>query len=179
MRGASAVAAATRMARALNRLSKEEAPLAGVKEDHCRFHIRINDDAKSNLAPPDKATWFRLANVGLGNFGPDPALDDQDHVQVAEPWTWPSVFEGVGLNVLREVQRQVKERPRRESPQASDWIGNLIIDLLHLDRADPIARAKARRIFVQWKQNRMFKVVDMPNEKRKLCPFVVVDQPAN
>jgi hypothetical protein len=29
------------------------------------------------------------------------------------------------------------------------------------------------------KQNRMFKVVDMPNEKRKLCPFVVVDQPAN
>jgi hypothetical protein len=54
-----------------------------------------------------------------------------------------------GCDVLREVQRQVKERPRRESPQASDWIGNLIIDVLHLDRADPIARAKARKIFAQ------------------------------
>src|SRR5580704_2584325 len=125
-RGAGATTAAARMVRALNRLPKSSAPLAGLKEEQARYYVRI-DDAKSNLAPPQKATWFHLANVGLGNFGADPTLDDEDRVQVAEQWDWPDVFEGVNLDLLREVQKQVTERPRRASRQADDWIGFLII----------------------------------------------------
>jgi hypothetical protein len=148
-RGAGATTAAARMVRTLNRLPKHSAPLAGLKEEQARYYVRIDDDAKSNLAPPQKATWFHLANVGLGNFGPDPALDDEDHVQVAEQWDWPDVFKGVSLNVLREVQKQVADRPRRANRQADDWIGYLIIENLGLDREDKTAIANAREMFRQ------------------------------
>jgi hypothetical protein len=179
-RGAGATAAAARMVRTLNRLPKISAPLAGLKEEEARYYVRIDDDAKSNLAPPQKATWFHLANVGLGNFGPDPALDDEDHVQVAEQWDWPDVFKGVSLEVLREVQRQVAERPRRASRQADDWIGFLIIDILGLDREDKAAIAKVKEMLRQWRENHMFKVVGMQDPRtRKEVPFVVVDQLAN
>jgi hypothetical protein len=178
-RGAGSTTAAARMVRTLNRLPKANAPLAGLKEEQARYHVRIDDDAKSNLAPPQKATWFHLANVGLGNFGPNPALDDEDHVQVAEPWDWPDAFTGVGHDVLREVQRQVAERPRRADRQAKDWIGFLVIDALGLDREDRIALAKAKELIRRWRENHMFKIVDMPDERRKPVSFVVVDQFAN
>jgi hypothetical protein len=167
-RGAGSTTAAARMVRTLNRIPKANAPLAGLKEEEARYYVRIDDDAKSNLAPPQKATWFRLANVGLGNFGPDPALEDEDHVQVAEQWSWPDAFMGVGGEVLREVQRQVDDRPRRADRQAKDWIGFLIVDVLGLDREDKAALAKATEMFRQWRGNHMFKTVQMPNESRKL-----------
>jgi hypothetical protein len=167
------------MVRALNRLPKTSAPLAGLKEEQARYYVRI-DDAKSNLAPPQKATWFHLANVGLGNFGADPTLDDEDRVQVAEQWDWPDVFEGVNLDLLREVQKQVTERPRRASRQADDWIGFLVIDILGLDREDKVAIAKVKEMLRQWRENHMFKVVEMQDRRtRKEVPFVVVDQLAN
>jgi hypothetical protein len=178
-RGAGATTAAARMVRALNRLPKSSAPLAGLKEEQARYYVRI-DDAKSNLAPPQKATWFHLANVGLGNFGADPAIDDEDRVQVAEQWDWPDVFEGVNLDLLREVQKQVTERPRRASRQADDWIGFLVIDILGLGREDKVAIAKVKEMLRQWRENHMFKVVEMQDpHTRKEVPFVVVDQLAN
>jgi hypothetical protein len=178
-RGAVSATAAARTVRTLNRMPKAKTPLAGVKEEQARYHVRVDDDAKSNLAPPQKATWFRLANVGLGNFGPDPALDDEDHVQVAEQWDWPDAFRGVGDEVLREVQRQVADRPRRADRRARDWIGFLIIDVLGLEREDKAALAQATEMFRQWRENHMFKIVDMPDERRKPVPFVVVEQRPN
>jgi hypothetical protein len=86
-RGAGSTTAAARMVRTLNRMPKANAPLAGIKEEQARYYVRVDDGAKSNLAPPQKATWFHLANVGLGNFGPEPALDEEDHVQVASNGT--------------------------------------------------------------------------------------------
>jgi hypothetical protein len=179
MRGGSALAAAVRMARALNRITSDDAVLAGVKEDQCRFHVRIDDDAKSNLAPPEKATWFKLIGIGLGNAGEDPVFDREDYVQVAVRWQWPSVFEGVGIDVLREVQRLVKERSRRADQRATDWIGFVIIDVLHLDRDSRSDRAKAKAIFAAWIKNRMFKIIDGVSEDRKKCRLVVVDEAAN
>jgi hypothetical protein len=174
-RGASSVAAAARAARTLNRMCKEESLKAGVEEKDRRYHIRIDGAAKANLYRPEDATWFRLASIGLGNFGADPALDDEDHVQVAQPWKWPSAFENVDHSVLDQVRRQVAATPRRASRQADDWIGYLIIDVLGLNRQDPFAQAKAKEMFDQWLRNRMFKIVDMPNEKRKKVPFVTVE----
>jgi hypothetical protein len=178
-RGASSVGAASRAARTLNRMSRDESEFTGVEDDQRRYFIRIDGGAKSNLSPPEAATWLRLVNVGLGNFGDNPALDQEDRVQVAEPWAWPSAFDGVGRDVLHEVQRQVTQQPRRANRQADDWIGYLIIDVLGLDRDDKAAQAKAKTMFAEWHKNRMLKIVEMPNEKRKKCPFVVVDRPPN
>lgn len=169
-RGAGSIVAATRMARVANRMSKEEAAQIALPEDQRRFHVRI-DAEKSNMAPPETAKWIKLANVGLGNFGPEPG-DDEDHVQVATPWEWPDPFENVDLSNLREVQRRTGERPRRKDMRSPEWIGYLIIDVLGLDRDSAADKAKAKAIFEGWLKNHCFKTVSNPDKKGEMREFV-------
>jgi hypothetical protein len=172
-RGASSIVAATRMARTLNRMSKDAADLAGVTDDH-RLFFRV-DAVKSNMAPPDQAKWFRLKPIGLGNNSDGP----EDIVQVVERWEWPDPFAGVTVHDLREVQRRTSERPRRLDPRAKDWIGALIIDVLRLDPDNKAHRAKAKKLFEQWRKNNMFRVVSREDEHRHLKDFVEVMEFAN
>ena len=71
-RGAGATTAAARMVRTLNRLPKTSASLAGLKEEQARYYVRIDDDAKSDLAPPQNATWFHLAKSAWVILAPIP-----------------------------------------------------------------------------------------------------------
>ena len=130
-RGAGSVVAAARMGRTLNRMTKQAGELVDVSDDDCRYHIRIDPTAKANMARPQKATWVKLVDVGLGNFGED---EDEDHVQVAVPWKWPDPLAGLTVQQLRDVQRQVREAPRRKDIRSPEWIGFLIIALLFLLR---------------------------------------------
>jgi RecA-family ATPase len=68
-----------------NRMTPDEASLAGIAEDQRGFYFRVQND-KANLAPPDKASWYRMNNV---------SLDNGDQVGVACPWKWPELFEGM------------------------------------------------------------------------------------
>ena len=121
-RGAGSIVAATRMARVANRMSKEEAAQIALPEDQRRFHVRI-DAEKSNMAPPDKAKWIKLTDIGLGNFGQE-LEEDEDHVQVATPWKWPDPFENV--DALQSARNSAPDR-RKAAPQGHavprvDWL---------------------------------------------------------
>ena len=62
--------AAARSVRVLNNMSKDEAVKAGIDVDRRRFFFR-SDIGKANLAPPsEKAAWYNLASVPLGNGDP-------------------------------------------------------------------------------------------------------------
>jgi hypothetical protein len=173
-RGASSVGAATRQARTLNGMAKDATGAAGIDSgDHWRFFRA--DTAKTILAPPEKAVWFKLASVGLGNFGPDPD-DDEDHVGVVEPWQWPDAFFGVTVNDLRQVQSSVARQPRRKDVRSPDWIGYLILDVLKLDPSSKENKGKAAKIFDRWLESRMFKVVYGVDRKGNSREFVEVDQ---
>jgi hypothetical protein len=86
-RGASGVRDAARLVYTLCTMDEKEAQKFDVTESARRFFVRL-DSAKTNTAPPsEKAEWFRLVSVSLGNATAEyPA---GDHIQVAEPWTPP------------------------------------------------------------------------------------------
>lgn len=98
-RGASALIAASRSAHVINPMSPDEAAKAGV--DSPRSYFR-SDNGKSSMAPPsDKATWFRLVSVDLGNAsGHEPS----DQVGVVEI-----------LDVAKPPRSSFRPRPSRRS----------------------------------------------------------------
>lgn len=171
-RGASALMSASRSMRTLNRMTKEEAEKAGV--DDLRSYFRA-DDGKANLAPLERAQWFRLASVSLGN-GEDGPFDNSDHVGVAESWTWPDALDGVTVADLLAAQQAVAKGRWRENVQATDWVGIPIAEALKLVLTDKADKAKVARLLKTWTANGMFVVVTGDDEKRRPRSFVEVGE---
>jgi RecA-family ATPase len=114
-RGAKALVDAARSVNVFNRMSPDEASLAGVAEDQRGFYFRVQND-KANLAPPDKATWYRMNNV---------SLDNGDQVGVACPWRWPELYEGLSTRHLIAVQKAVEQGEWRLDSRSPEWVGTL------------------------------------------------------
>lgn len=172
-RGASALIAAARSARALNAMSEDEAERAGV-EHHRRRYFRV-DDGKVSMAPPaEKSSWFFLASVALGNGG----LLAGDSVGVVEPWRWPAPLDGISVDDLRKAQEAVSNGRWRENVQAKDWVGIPIATALGLDLANKAHKSKVRSMLQVWIANGMFVVVEGQDDKRMPRTFVEVGQSA-
>ena len=173
-RGASALIAAARSVRVLNRMSDDEATKAGVADEERRFHFRSDID-KANLALPGKSTWLKLASVGLGNGG----LDDQDYIAVATLWHWPDAFDGVSVADLRAVQARVSEGRYRKDQQANDWVGIAIAAVLRLDLSTKAHKAKVAGLLATWIKTGMLVVVEGQDDKRRPRQFVEVGTAAS
>ena len=67
-RGASAIAAAARIAITLARMTKEKAKKLDIKWDDLGKQLRRIDDAKQNYAPPaEKVSWFVMEDTKIAN----------------------------------------------------------------------------------------------------------------
>lgn len=167
-RGASALLYAVRSARALNGMSEEEAAKAGVEN---RFEYFRADNGKANMAPrSDKATWHRMIGVDLGNGGDAPG----DHVGVVTSWTWPDPFEDVTANDLFAVQKAIDGGQWRENPQASEWAGKAVAEVLSLDLEDKGAKSKVKGLLATWlKSGALVRVVGT-DEGRRERPMIEV-----
>lgn len=165
-RGAGALLAAARAARALNRMSEDEGAKAGVA-DH-RFHFRA-DDGKANLAPPSaNAKWFQLHSFDLGNATKD---RPSDKIGVVGAWTWPDHSDGVTASDMQEVRRRAAAGKWRADAQATDWIGYAIIEVLGIEVSEA-AKAKAKSLQAMWTQSKALKEVVENDEKRKPRKYV-------
>jgi len=82
--------------------------------------------SKENYAPPaEKATWFRLVSVDLGNGHVDPLYPEGDNVAVATTWTPRKLFEGMDTPTLRAVLDclgTTPHSPHRQSKR-TPWAG--------------------------------------------------------
>jgi len=173
-RGASALIAASRSARVINPMSPDEAARAGV--DNPRAYFR-SDNGKSSMSPPsDKATWFRLVSVDIGNASED---EPGDHVGVVEAWTWPDPLDEVSVHDLRAVQAIVAGGSWRANIQAADWVGHAVAQALRLDASNKQHKAKIIGLLKIWKSTGMLVEVEGKDEKRKPRTFVEVGTPAN
>jgi len=176
-RGASSLGAKARSLRVLNPMTKDEADRADVG-DARRLYFRC-DVGKSNLAPPaDKAEWFKIVSIGLGN-GSSGSQEDQDMVGVVSAWQWPNALDGITVSDLRAVQVRVENGRFRKDNQAKEWVGHVIADVLHLDAGSKADRAKIGSLFKTWCANGMFRFVDEADEKRMRKTYVKVDKWAN
>ena len=52
-------------------MTPEDAAKLGIADDERRSYINVSDD-KHNRAPAEKADWFQLVGVDLGNGGAAP-----------------------------------------------------------------------------------------------------------
>jgi hypothetical protein len=172
-RGASALLGAVRSARVLNPMSRDEAAKIGI--DSRREYIRV-ENGKANLAPPsDKADWLRLKSVDLGNSTPDYA---SDFVGVAVRWKWPDQVAGLTAADFAAIQQAVGNGTWRSNPQAGDWVGRAIADVLGLDLTQGANKARVREIQRQMFERRLLREVQRPDAKRTLRAFVEVGTPA-
>jgi len=172
-RGAVALLAAARSARVLNPMTEDDAARANV--ENRRLYFRV-DNGKSNLAPIDKASWYKLASVPLGN---GPLGSDGDHIGVVTSWAWPDAFEDVTVADLRKVQRVIAQGRWRESVQARDWAGKAVAQAIDLDPDNKAHRSKITTLLKTWIKNGALRLVDERDERREIRTYVVVGEVAN
>jgi hypothetical protein len=165
-RGASALLAAARSGRVLNKMSDDQKAEAGVRDDPATY-FAINRD-KANLAPVGNRVWRRMASVHLANG---------DSVGVAEVWEWPDAFDGVSVEALLSVQRALDGKQLRYSDQADDWAGVTVAEVLDLDaKAD---RKRIRKMIETWLKTGALVKGRKIGPIRKPVPTVEVGEWAN
>ena len=166
-RGAGALVSASRSARTVNRMSKDEAEKAGVDTTTAWRYFRV-DGGKASMAPPEHAAWHHLVTVPLGNG---------DEVGVATEWFWPDPFADITLHDLEQAQIAVgKGGPWRANHLAKMWVGKPIAAALFLDIDNKADRRKIRTILAKWMESRMFVEVEGIGDDRHPTKFVEVGE---
>lgn len=166
-RGASALLAAARSGRVLNKMSDQLKEDAGVQHDPATYFAITRD--KANLAPVGDREWRRMASVHLANG---------DSVGVAEVWEWPDTFDGVSVDDLLKVQHALDGKGARYSDQAGDdWAGVTVADVLGLDATAD--RKRIKKMIEAWLKSWALKKVKRPDAKRMERPCLEVGQWAN
>ena len=169
-RGAVSLINACRSTLVLNRMDKDRAEQLGIGDDERRRYFAVEDD-KHNRAPAEKADWYRLASVDLGNGDAD---DPSDSVGVAEPWTAPNPFDDLTVGHLVAVQNAVAAGDWKEHHPANDWVGNEVARVLGLDESDKAAKARIKALLKVWIAEGALKVVEKQDKNRQWKKFVEV-----
>ena len=135
-RGAGALVNAARSCRVLNRMTKDEAAMAGV-ENH-RSYFRVGDD-KNNLAPPTaESEWFQVESVNLPNG---------DNVGVVVRWD-RAVSQGAHLASMAMILKDAMVAEGAGSYSVSAAITRLqLSDPVWRGRTTGVARAMLEREF--------------------------------
>ncbi len=146
-RGAVALINAARSTLVINRMDAEMARELGIPDDQRRRCISVADD-KHNRAPAEKADWYRLESIDLGNGADD---HPGDNIAVVVPWTLPDAFDGIKESDLYAVQWLVSRGSYRANAQAHEWVGHAVAKALGLE----VERDKARinRLIKTWIAN--------------------------
>lgn len=177
-RGASALVGACRVGLTLTAMSEEEAEKCGVPGGLRRLHVRL-DDAKANLAPPgEKARWFRLASMPLGNA--TEAYPAGDHVQAIEAWEPPSVWKqlspadcNAALDAIAAgLPNGQHYTAKRTTKGPSDrWAGNVLVEMFDLSDDN------AAKVINTWLRSGLILEVEKhdPVQRRTRAAVAVVD----
>jgi hypothetical protein len=164
-RGASAMVAAARSVRVLQRMTPKESDDAGL--DSPKGYFQVLDD-KNNLAPAaENASWYHIESVPLPNG---------DNVGVVESWEYPKAFAGITTDDLLAVQQAIAGKGYRQSDQAKDWVGYAIGEVLKLDMTVAANRKRVRTMVRTWIANGALDAVELPDKNRKPRPCVDVGE---
>lgn len=169
--GATSLRATFRSTRILARMTPEEAKPFGLEREFWRYS-RIAGSKENYAPPPDKATWFRLESVPLGNTTDE--YPDGDVVQVTTTWQPPALFDGIDASALAGLFDLIRKGPGDGeffSPirQAKHWVGGLIAEAFEK------TPDQAARVLKQWTDNAVLLVeqAEHPQHRRKVKCVVV------
>ena len=122
MMGATSLRATFRSCRILAKMLPDEAKALSIDKDVWRYS-RIASVKANHAPPPEKATWYRLDSVELGNGTED--YPDGDSVGVTATWCPRAMFEGMPPETLRavfDVLGKTEHSPSRQAKH-TPWAG--------------------------------------------------------
>ena len=154
-------------------MSEDEARNFGIGpagSNQRRRYFRV-DNGKTNLAPPpDKADWYFLESVHLGNGRVGQASGDS--VGVVAAWTPPDPLQCITEADLPSILERVATGEYRADAQSKDWVGKVVADVLRLDIDEPSAKAKVKALLKLWIKSGTLAIVRKPDDKRKMRDYV-------
>jgi hypothetical protein len=168
-RGAVALINAARSTLVINRMSDEEAERLSIPDQERRRCISVGDD-KHNRAPAERADWYRLASVELGNG---------DNVAAVEPWKVPDPFDGVTVHDLARVQALIADGEWRADPQAEAWAGKAVAGVLGLKVEIAADKRRIKALLQTWISNGALRIETRDDKKREPRKWIVCGEMMN
>ena len=179
-RGASALVAAARSVRTLNRLPPTRASELGLDENRTYFSVNYG---KANLAPSTaRRDWYTLKSVDIGN-GPTLRSKSKevklpgDDVGVVVVFEMPDQKVELDPATIHRIQDAVDGKNFRENSQARYWVGHAIARVLAMDAVKD--KVRLRGIIKDIIASEHFRVEDVPDKNRKPRPCIVVGNKAD
>lgn len=189
-RGAVALLATSRSARAITKMTAKEAEKIGLEDGAHLRYFRFSD-AKNNLALPGDvgSDWMKMESVGLGNGEGDDDLSrlmDGDSVGVvchegrldsaAEGWGG-AMDAGEQGRIVAAVAEATKLGCNRLDFRAGEaWVGRYVARALGLDIDDKADRTKTRRSIEAAIATKLLQEVSRNDAKRMPRTFVEVNE---
>ncbi|WP_206188571.1 AAA family ATPase [Parasedimentitalea denitrificans] len=125
VRGAVSLIGAARVARVVNKISKEDAAKLGIDENTAKSVFRV-ENGKANLSPPaENSVWRKMTGVQLSNG---------EWVGVTEEYHPPSL-KPVSEHEFFKVQKAINRtaEPVKCAESAKDWAGYTAAEALGVD----------------------------------------------
>ncbi|WP_161993649.1 helicase RepA family protein [Muricoccus nepalensis] len=178
-RGAVALTSAARAAFTLTAMTPDEASGFGIPEGQRRRYVRL-DEGRASIAPPsEKARWFELANVNLGNGTPE--YPEGDDVQALAAWEPPALLKDLSPQDCNAVLDLIAEGPGRGQQftaskaggavDAGRWAGCVLM------RQHGMTEEQATKVIKAWTSNRLLETDTYkdPIQRKSLSCVVVND----
>lgn len=136
-RGASALLAAARTGRALNRMPPEVAAKLGIINPRAFLRISSATEKASMTEGRVDDDWYQLVSVDLQNGIAEPsdggAPIPADQVGVIVRWVPPDLLAGVDAEAARRAQALIGSELFRADVRAVNWIGIPVAQALGID----------------------------------------------
>jgi hypothetical protein len=171
-RGASSLMAAARSVRTLNTMTSADAKAAGIDEDARRPYFRV-DNGKANLAPPERASWYKIVSVSLNDW------DDDDTTGVVIPFTYPEKkFRPTGVQIERVRDKLKADGPWRADQRSKKepWVGVPIAEVLGANLEFGPDRMAIIGLIKKWVAQGVLKEVDRKDARHETRKYIEVGE---
>ena len=161
-RGAKGLTDSARVGLLMQTMSEDEAKAVNVPlEDRFRY-VRV-DDAKVNLSPRiDRARWFRLDTVELGNVTQQ--YPNGDKVAALVPWDPPKLFSQTTNDQVNDILSAIDKGPEpgllysgTRQGKSSRWAGDVI------RRMADVSEKQAQQMIDKWVETGLLFLTEFRN----------------
>ena len=171
-RGASALLAAVRTARALNPMTNDEATQFGVDPVHRSEYFRVSQGKANMSRATTHSAWRHMESVPLGN-GAQGLM--QDTVGVVSTWKPDDpLAEITGADAL-QIQMEIAKGEWRDDNRSPQWAGAVFGQVLDIDHRDPVIKSRIKQMISDWMKSGRLKTETRHNtvtRKDKECVIV-------
>ncbi|MGH6715670.1 MAG: AAA family ATPase [Bradyrhizobium sp.] len=175
-RGGKALTDSARVGLLLSTMTEDEAGKFEIAPADRWQYVRL-DDAKANLAPrADKASWYQLQSVPLGNGTAD--YPNGDHVAAMVRWLPPSVWKFSVVDANAALDR-IAAGPapgilyfaRRGGRSTRNWVGQVLVEVMG------ISPDAAATVVGEWLRNGVLITAEFtdPEQRKSRLGVQVVD----